>query len=451
MRCAVLLLICGLSAGCGREPESAPVVQDEVMSPAAVADLDRPADPDAHPYSLIWISLDTLRADHLGIYGYDRDTSPFLDEIARRGLYFEWAVTPQNVTLPVHVTMFTGFHPTVHQIMFSRKVIPGVRIASSVVTLPKILHDAGFATRAWTDGGKMTAIHGFSMGFDVYEDEPQYLPHKLDEALAYIDGLDPGRRYFCFIHTYQVHHPYPAPEPTYSTRFATDGPCSEAQHKMDLYDGCIRFVDDSLRDFIGELEQRGALDSTIVMITGDHGESFAEHGVDHIGHASHLLNENITRVPWIMLHPDAAYRGRIGELVGLIDFPNTVLGLLGFDERLAGGGVNVLAPGRAGPREYVSWTPESMSLYSGDLHLVISDKYANRESNALYRFRTDQRETTPLDDPEAMSAMRARLAELHAALQTQSSRYTASLREFGEPPGATDKLWQQLRALGYVK
>lgn len=83
-------------------------------------------------YSMIWISLDTTRADHLGIYGYDRDTSPFLDELARRGLFFEWAIAPQNTTLPVHVTMFTGYHPVVHQIMYSKTVNPGVRIGSSV-------------------------------------------------------------------------------------------------------------------------------------------------------------------------------------------------------------------------------------------------------------------------------------------------------------------------------
>ncbi|MHC4272961.1 MAG: sulfatase [Planctomycetota bacterium] len=434
---AVLLLGVAVAAGCSGE-----------NGQTQQADRETPRS------SLIWISLDTLRADHLGIYGYHRDTSPFLDELARRGLYFDWAISPQNTTLPVHVTMFMGYHPTVHQIMYSRRVNPGVRINSSAVTLPQLLQDAGFATRAWVDGGKMAAVHGFDRGFDVYDDEPKILPRKLSEVLDYLDDLDPERPSFCLIHTYQMHHPYPAPEPDYAERYVTvtEGPRPEAIRKLDLYDGCIRFTDDQLRWFVGELEQRGILDSTILVITGDHGESFAEYGIDHVGHASHNLHQNITRVPWIMLHPDPVYRGRrVTAVAGLIDFPNTVLALLGVDAIMPGGGVNVLDPEATEDRAYLSWTPDSVSLYCGQYHLVQSDEFTDPQSNALYRFTTDPREATRLEDPETAAAMRERLAALRAELEAQSQRYTASLREFGPPPEPTGKLWKQLRALGYIQ
>ena len=101
---------------------------------------DAGAGPAADSLSLIWISLDTLRADHLGAYCYARDTSPFLDELARRGLLFEWAVSPQNSTLPTHLTMFSGRHPAVHGVMHSRQN-PGVSLAASVRTLPEVLRD----------------------------------------------------------------------------------------------------------------------------------------------------------------------------------------------------------------------------------------------------------------------------------------------------------------------
>lgn len=440
----VALLVVLSTAGCGgqdRSGEEATVTAGE----------RRPFDRERNPYSLIWISLDTLRADHLGQFGYERDTSPYLDELAKRGLTFEWAVTPQNTTLPSHMTMFTGYHPAVHQIMYSNAQNPGVRLARSVRTLPEILRDAGFAAKAWTDGGKMASIHGFNRGFDGYIDDPDYLPTKFAKVLEFVDGCEDGRPFFCLIHTYQVHRPYPAPMP-YDERYVTPGERTEAQKCMDLYDGCIRFVDDQLRLFVGELEERGILDDTILVLTGDHGENFREYGFDDIGHRSPNLHQNITHVPWIMLHPDPAYQKRsITALTGLIDFPNTMLALLGFDEVLPGGGVNVLDPANDKPRDYLSWTMRSLSLYSGEYHLLESDDPSGPEKIVLYRFTDDRRELNPLDDPERLEAMRSRLAEKRQALRAQSRDITASLREFGPEPKPGGKLMKQLKALGYVK
>jgi len=386
---------------------------------------------ESHPYSLIWISLDTLRADHLGIYGYERETSPFLDDLARRGLYFNWAVTPQNTTLPAHITMFTGYHPTVHQVMFSRSVNPGVQLKPSVITLPVVLQEAGFATRAWVDGGKMSGHHGFNFGFEKYDDEPCYFPKKLSAVLDQLDELAPESLFFYFIHTYQLHSPYPAPV-GYDDLYTTEGTKTEAQEKRDLYDGCIRFVDDQLSWFVEELEKRGIPDRTIIVITGDHGENFQEYGFTDIGHGSSNLHQNITRVPWIILHPDPAYRGRcIPELTGLVDFPNTMLALLGFDEILPGGGVNVFDPGQAEPREYLSWTLKSWSLFSGEYHLIYSEKNPSPENNRLYRFTKDVREEVPLDDPEVADILRERLKKIRAGFKKQSQKHTSNLRQFG--------------------
>jgi len=444
----LILLLIVLSVlpagGCGSEVSDGSATSRSAMEP-------REFDRDRNPYSLIWISLDTLRADHLGHFGYERETSPFIDELAQRTLSFEWTVTPQNTTLPSHMTMFTGYHPAVHQIMYSNSQNPGVRLASSVRTLPEILYDAGFATRAWTDGGKMASIHGFNRGFEEYVDDPDYLPTKFSKALGFIDGCDDGQPFFCFIHTYQVHRPYPAPMP-YDELFVTPGARTKAQECLDLYDGCIRFVDDQLRLFVGELETRGTLDDTIVVITGDHGENFQEYGFDDIGHRSPNLHQNITHVPWILVHPEEAYQNRsITALAGLIDFPNTLLALLGFDEVLPGGGVNVLDPANDKPREYLSWTMRSLSLYSGDYHLFESEDPDGRERIVLYRFTDDRRELTPLDDRARVDAMRARLAEKRRALREQSRAITSSLREFGPEPKPGGKLMKQLKALGYVK
>jgi arylsulfatase A-like enzyme len=424
---AALGLAVVLAAGCGEPPP-------------------RPAGP-----SLLWISLDTLRADHLGLYGYARDTSPFLDELAARGMWFEWAIAPQNSTLPSHLTMFTGYHPVVHGVMHSRKN-PGVRLASSVRTLPRVLRDAGFSTRAWTDGGKVAGYYGFAAGFDVYDDAPTPLPEKLADVLAALEAQPAGTRFFYFVHTYEIHSPYAPPAP-YDRRFG-DGERgrSAARASLDAYDGSIRFVDDELRAFVGVLERRGLLDSLVLTITGDHGESFAEYGIPKVGHGGHNLHQNITRVPWLIVQPDADRRGAIAELCGLIDFPNTMLALLGIEERLPGGGVDVVSAraggGSAdGARAYVSYTGQAWSLYADGHHLLESEIHPGPERNALYDIRRDPREEAPLADVEKVAALRRRLEDARARLRTESDALTPTLRELGTLP---DETREQLEALGYA-
>ena len=404
-----------------------------------------------HPLSMIWISLDTLRAANLGTYGYERDTSPFLDELAQRGSYFEWVVSPQNSTLPSHVTMFTGYHPAVHGVMHSSSINPGICINDDVTTLPEVLADAGFATGGWTDGGKMSSTHGFGQGFELYDDAPTFLPTRLESVLESIDSVDEGRPFFFFLQTYQVHGPYPAPTP-YDSLFVTEGERTEAQEKLDLYDGCIRFVDDQLREFVTELERRGVLDRTILIITGDHGEGFAEYGFDKIGHGSAGLHQNITRVPWIMLHPDERFRGvHHDTLAGLIDFPNTVLPLLGFETVLPGGGVDLHGPESATPRAYLSANNAGSSLYAGEYHLLES-REKGVTSVEIYNVASDSREERPLDDPET-------LGQLEEQLRVLSSEYEAQAAAIGEGLRDTrpvdeqkkERLFQELRTLGYVE
>jgi len=369
---------------------------------------------DPSSLSLIWISLDTLRADHVGSYGYGRDTSPFLDELAERGLVFEWAISPQGSTLPSHITMFTGIHPLVHGVMHASPS-KGVALAKPVLTLPQVLHEHGFVTRAWVDGGKVNHLYGFGRGFDSYLDAPGPLPGKLARALEGIDRRAPDRRFFYFIHSYAVHSPY-EPEPPYDELYDSGG--SEPLKKMDLYDGSIHFVDDQLRAFVAELEARKLLDKTVLIITSDHGESFFEYGIAHVGHGALNLHQNLTRVPWLMLHPDPRYRGRIREPVGLIDFPSTLLGIVGIDPRLLGLGPNVLRREDRSERAYLSWTGEverqggppneAWSFYADGHHLLHSESNPGPERNGLFDVARDPLEQDPLDDPEREGALRAR-------------------------------------------
>jgi len=406
------------------------------------APLDEPA---GDKLSVIWISLDTLRADHLPLYGYARDTAPFLTELAERGLYFEWAISPQNSTLPSHLTMFSGIHPLVHGIYHSRAQ-PGNRLAETVPTLPKILSAAGFRCLARVDGGKMSGTFGFSDGFELYDDKPTAFRSKLEQLLGDLAELDESERFFYFVHTYMIHAPY-APPPAYRPLFADARPTSRRQRSLDFYDASIRFVDDQLREFVTALESAGRLDSTILIFTGDHGESFGEYGIPHVGHAGHNLHQNLTRVPWIMLHPDARYRGRVDELVGLIDFPNTLLAMLGSSDQLPDG-VDVFAsPGDE--RDYVSHSATgAFSLYSGRNHLLLSEEWPGPERNGLFDIVADPRELEALRQPALEKALSARLEDRLRALRREELRIGASLRA---RTSIDEKTLKELRDLGYLQ
>jgi len=404
--------------------------------------------------SLIWISLDTLRADHLGSYGYERDTSPFMDELAERGLLFEWAIAPQNSTLPSHVTQFTGLHPMVHGVMHASPKI-GVSLREFVPTLPEVLRQHGLRTHAWVDGGKVSAPYGFARGFESYDDRKRALPGKLEQVLARLDEIGPGHRFFFFVHTYEIHSPY-QPPPEYAARYH-EPDATAARRAMNGYDGSIRYVDDQLRAFVAELELRGLLETTVLAITSDHGESFDEYGIDHVGHAAFNLHQNLTRVPWILLHPDERHRGRIAEPVGLIDFPSTMLALLGLDPTLLGIGTNALDPADREDRSYVSWTGavqmgpgptyESWSLYAEEQHLLYSQDPPGPERNALYDVRQEPLELRALADADAQAQARARLEERREALETERDAQPEPMAERRDLP---QTVISELVALGYV-
>ncbi len=395
--------------------------------------------------SLVWISLDTLRADHVSLYGYARETTPFLDELAREGAWVEWAIAPQSATLPVHMTQFTGFHPVVHGVMHSAKN-PGVRLRDDVRTLPEVLRDHGFRTRAWVDGGQMAGTFGFARGFESYDDRRRLFPAQLDLALEALDDVAADERFFFFVQTYEIHSPY-APPPPYRRRFVTPGERDRATRSMDLYDGSIRFTDDVLARFVARLDALGRLDDTVIVVTGDHGESFAEYGLEGIGHTQRLLRQNVTRVPWIVKHPSEAVRGRVIGEAGLEDFANTVLALLGIDERMPGQGRAIFDEPPTRGRAYVSWAgPKAWSVYQDGQHYLESE-LPGASRNGLFDVEADPGEHAPIEDPARVRAMAEVLAEARRSLLADADALQPGLRAGGD---LSDELGAQLRALGYA-
>jgi len=294
--------------------------------------------------SLLLISLDTLRADHLGAYGYRRDTSPFIDrEIAARGTLFERCISAATTTGPSHMSMFTGLAPTVHGVYGSSYFRA---LADGVPTLAGVLLGQGFETAAVTENAAMGAYRGFNRGFSSYYENKRrelrgaagHIENTLARSLAWLER-NRAKRFFLFVHTYQVHAPF-TPPPAFRKLFEGDGLDGRRARLLPKkwhpiqYDREIRYTDRSLEGFFTQAEARGLLENTIVVLLSDHGEEFGEHGA--FGHGPGVHDE-VLRVPLIVRGPGIAAGRRIGKPVSLVDLMATVLDLARVDAKDAPG------------------------------------------------------------------------------------------------------------------
>lgn len=284
-------------------------------------------------WDLLLISLDTLRADHLGSYGYARPTSPHLDKLAEGSIRFAQAVTAAPWTNPSHRAMLSGLFP------LSSGGLEAPRLAEA-------LRAAGYRTTAFTGGGQVDYRFGFARGFDEYRAADWI--REPERVVGWMEA-NRERRRFVFLHTYEVHDPYVhgemaegMPRGRLGERFGhgewlrAKGHLSEEEQRYveALYDGGIAYTDRKLHELLDGLESRGLLDKTVVIVTSDHGEQFFEHGSWR--HGMNVYDEQVL-VPLILRLPTSLARelgvearGRvIEEQASLVDLVPTVLDLLG--------------------------------------------------------------------------------------------------------------------------
>ena len=291
-----------------------PVIASALLSSCGLL---RPTAP-----NVLLISIDTLRADYLSSYGFPRETTPNIDAIAREGVLFKNVVSPVPITLPAHASMLTGRIPPSHGMHDNL----GNRLGESNVTLAEMLKEQGFTTGAIVSSFVLDSKFNLSQGFDAYNDRFEeehkilYLSErKGDEATRLAkEWLEKHRheRFFLFLHYYDPHDGYEPPEP-FASRFADD-----------LYAGEVAFVDYCVGQVMEKLVDLGIADSTLIVITGDHGEMLGEHG--ELTH-QYFIYQSALQVPLIIKLPDRTERREVDQMVGLIDIVPTIAGLLGFD------------------------------------------------------------------------------------------------------------------------
>jgi arylsulfatase A-like enzyme len=312
----------------------------------ATCGCDRPAPPGTP--NLLLISVDTLRSDHLGCYGYDRPTSPNIDALARRGVVFDNMVSTSSWTLPVHGSMLTGRYPEFHGLRED-----GVRLAPEIPTVAELLRGRGYHTFGVVSHVYVSSAFGLDRGFDAYDDaqalEGINLPAEplVDRFLELADRA-PAGPFFGFLHLFDPHWDY-TPPPPFDSRFTDpsyDGPIdgtypsmgpflqpgapmpeADLRQLVGYYDGEIAYLDHQLGRLMEGLDARGLLDDTIVLFTADHGEEFKEHG--QLGHAKTLYGEQL-RVPLIIAGDPRFPAGtRCGDLLSVTDLAPTLLELAG--------------------------------------------------------------------------------------------------------------------------
>lgn len=317
--------------------------------------------PAADPPDVVLLTVDTLRADRLGVYGAVDTETPAFDRLAAEGAVFEQAVAPMPVTRPSHFTMFTGRYPREHGVTDNHLALP-----DKEVTLAEVFREAGYATAAFTGVVILGERSGAAQGFETFRGPQGEQQIRADEvaghALEWLRDLEGDRPFFLWVHVYDPHMPYaPPPEhrpPTPPERpeletlgwgdvnrlaVADGGDVDGAvfERALALYGGEVEWVDATFGRLLGELGRRERSERTLTVLTADHGECF-DHGY-FFRHAG-CLYDGALRVPLIVRYPGHVEPGtRIGEQVELLDLAPTVLELAGLDVPPAFGGRALLS------------------------------------------------------------------------------------------------------------
>ncbi|MFH1037284.1 MAG: sulfatase [PVC group bacterium] len=453
---------------------------------------------------IILFSFDTLRADHLSCYGYDRRTSPFIDEMAKDSVLFSNPISQSPLTAPAHASIFTALTPAVHLVNNPNDTDPDIynTLSPEVPTLASVLKAAGYLTVGMHGGGCVSSDFGFDRGFDYYGGDfffnfqtVYYRPEReLQSIRKWLkESRDQGKPLFLFLHHFLCHHPYlqcPAefelrflPKPVPGLPIDRSGLLKNEDpgwgiwdensvwrdvdlnrpdhnnHIVSLYDGSIAYADTIFRDLLNILKEEGFYENSFIILTGDHGEEFNEHGGKMHGR---LFIEHLY-VPLIIKFPGNRYAGqKIPDLVRTMDILPSICDYLNISSPPRIQGVSML-PLLHGKGRYDPLISSYALTYQGphSREMDVSERLARGDwaySNLEWNGQTEWLFNTTRDPGEQSNLARAE-KEILKEMRSQAELLKAENQNFrksfapgeGSAPPLGDKVKKQLRSLGYIQ
>ncbi len=431
-------------------------------------------------YNVVLIVSDALRADHLGCYGYQRDTSPNIDRLAASATLFTQAVSQSSRTGASHAAMLTSRYPTDLGLFTNSGTLP-----ASEQTLAEILRNAGYDTAAFVSNLVLhkDRLRGIARGFKVYDF--QYSSYERNRGLPFRRARDTGAAaqkwlrgarepFFLWVHFIEPHGPYQPSDARQVRKFESDALAAEQRTQLPTlkrdvgcdgipgyqalpglrevgsyvarYDACIRDMDRGVSELLATLKRKGAADRTLIAFTADHGEALGEHGY-YFQHG-HDLTEDLLHVPLILWLPGSGAARKVSSVVQAVDLMPTFLEAVGLRERIPAGarGIPLLGPAveAGGTRDVVSavWkgsvTPPLVSLRRDGWKLIASQR---RGECRLFYLPNDPGELKDL-----AAEQRAQADALYAAAAPYLSQAQPSIR-----PRTDARTREALRSLGYLE
>jgi arylsulfatase A-like enzyme/Flp pilus assembly protein TadD len=393
--------------------------------------------PEQENLNVLLISIDTLRPDRLSCYDPRYLKTPQIDALASKGALFVRAFAHNPMTLPSHTNILSGVTPLYHGVHENSKAILG----KDFVTLAEYLKEKGYSTGGFIASPTLDSRFGLNQGFDVYDESypsktsPFYPPARiasdvLQSAMGWLDKQNSP--WFLFVHLWDPHDPYSPPQPFNET------------FKKDLYSGEVAYVDSELGKLFGYLENKELMKNTLVVLTGDHGESLGEHG--ELTHGYFAYNSTLW-VPLIIAAPGIA-AARIGDYVCHIDIYPTICDVLGLEKPSFLQGLSLL-PLLKGEK-----------LKKRAIYFESLDAYYNRGWAPLRGFIEEKRKFVDLPLPEyynleADFGERDNLVQ-QAAPKEQKARIKnlidslSSPEEMQNPQRIDREMREKLKSLGYV-
>jgi arylsulfatase A-like enzyme len=481
-------LLLGLAQACGETPSPAPETPSADASP---------------PPNVLVFLVDTLRADHLGCYGYEKDTSPNIDAFAKEGTLYEFAWAAASSTSPSHGSIFTSTYPRVHGVwnrtldQKGEPIFP--RLADKAETMAESFQNAGYATVAITDGGNVTEARGCAQGFDHFDSGFRGVRDRVTTAKAWLEKRNEEQPFFMFLHTYQVHTPY-IPESEFVEKFADPdyqgkyrtawegalefseknqvknairviqqrfykkhhpkegegAPNSEdLNFLISLYDAEIGLTDAVFGDLVAWMKEQELWENTVILVTSDHGEEFWEHG--QYGH--HQVYDHTLHVPFLVRTPDGVGGLRRPDNIELLDLMPSLLELCGIPipNSVMGRALNFQSalPPQEDTQNVIgetNWPEEQVAFRTGKNKAMLFPN-SNRRPEA-YLLETDPGEHK---NRVGTSTSQAFLKQVIETLETWRKLCADTRAEYGLAPAIRNirqlspERLAELQALGYVE